>query len=79
MYRDVFGLALESVHDLRADGISAAFLVGRRARIELLAPTVTDTGRRTLPRAARQGLHHVCFEVDGLAATLDALAEPASS
>jgi methylmalonyl-CoA/ethylmalonyl-CoA epimerase len=70
LYRDRFGLALESAHDLATDGVRAAFLGGPGARIELLAPTTADTGVARFLASRGPGLHHVCFEVDDLAAVL---------
>jgi methylmalonyl-CoA/ethylmalonyl-CoA epimerase len=74
LYRDRFGLALESVHELTGDGIRAAFLGTAGARIELLQPTRDDTGVARFLEARGPGQHHVCFEVPDVAATLDALA-----
>jgi methylmalonyl-CoA/ethylmalonyl-CoA epimerase len=74
LYRDGFGLPLESLHDLEADGIRAAFLGSAGARIELLQPTRSDTGVARFLESRGPGLHHICFEVGDLGATLDALA-----
>jgi methylmalonyl-CoA/ethylmalonyl-CoA epimerase len=74
LYRDAFGLALESEHDLASDGVRAAFLGSSGARIELMQPTRDDTGVARFLDVRGPGLHHVCFEVADLEATLSALA-----
>src|SRR3990172_8791693 len=73
LYRDRLGLPLESLHDLAADGVRAAFLGAAGARIELLQPPRDDTGVARFLETRGPGLHHVCLEVDDLAATLDRL------
>ena len=74
LYRNRLGLALESLHQLTADGVRVAFLGAAGARIELLQPTRDDTGVARFLETRGPGLHHVCFEVADLAATLAALA-----
>jgi methylmalonyl-CoA/ethylmalonyl-CoA epimerase len=75
LYRDRFGLALESLHDLTSDGVRAAFLRGASGvPVELLTPTRDDTGVARFLETRGQGLHHVCFEVPDLAETLNGLA-----
>jgi len=74
LYRGRFGFALESLHDLHGDGIVAAFLGSTGARVELLQPVRDDTGVARFLASRGPGLHHLCFEVHDLAATLDTLA-----
>ena len=74
LYRDAFGIALESMHDLGTHGVRAAFLGTAGTRIELLQPTAADTGVARFLESRGPGLHHVCFEVGDIAASLDALA-----
>jgi methylmalonyl-CoA/ethylmalonyl-CoA epimerase len=67
-YRDVLGLAVTPLDD--TDGARIAGLVAGESLVELLEP-----GRSTNPIARflekrGPGLHHVCFTVDDLDATL---------
>ncbi len=73
-YRDVLGLAFEGSHDLAADGVRAVFLSAGGIRLEVISPTVGDNGVARFLERRGEGLHHVCFEVTDLAATLDRLA-----
>jgi methylmalonyl-CoA/ethylmalonyl-CoA epimerase len=75
LYRDRFGLSLQSLHDLPADGIRAAFVGAGGATVELLEPIGSDTGVARFLESRGPGMHHVCFEVSDIAATLVALAE----
>lgn len=74
LYRDTFGLAVSDLHDLAGDGVRAAFVGSGQARLELIQPVRSDTGVARFLESRGPGLHHVCFEVADLAATLAALA-----
>jgi methylmalonyl-CoA/ethylmalonyl-CoA epimerase len=56
------------------DGVRAAFLMAGNVRLEIIAPTVPTNGVARFLERRGEGLHHVCFEVDELRATLDRLA-----
>jgi methylmalonyl-CoA/ethylmalonyl-CoA epimerase len=73
VYRDTFGLEVTARHDLREDGVRAAFLGGGPARLELMEPVRPDTGVARFLESRGSGLHHVCFEVADLAAAMRAL------
>lgn len=75
LYAGQFGLAVESLHDLTADGVRAAFLGDEGTRIELIAPTRDDTGVARYLETRGPGLHHVCFEVPDLRVALADLAD----
>ncbi len=70
LYHGQLGLPVESRHDLKAHGVRAAFLGAAGARVELLQPTRDDTGVARFLLTRGPGLHHVCFEVTDIAATL---------
>jgi methylmalonyl-CoA/ethylmalonyl-CoA epimerase len=68
-YRDVLGLAEVELDD--ADGAAiTGFAVGD-SLIELLEARSTDSPIGKFVAKRGPGLHHVCFAVDDLAATLD--------
>ena len=73
-YRDILGLALETVLPIPADRVTIAFLPVGESKIELVMPTDDTTGVARFLEAKGEGFHHVCFEVEDLAETLTRLA-----
>jgi methylmalonyl-CoA/ethylmalonyl-CoA epimerase len=69
-YRDVLGLALETVMDIPQDRVRIAFLGVGESKVELVQPTDDTTGVARFLASKGEGFHHVCFEVDNLAETL---------
>ena len=74
VYRDALGLTLEAVMPIPSDGVRIAFLPVGGSKIELVEPTVPDTGIARFLEKRGEGFHHVCFEVEHLAETLTRLA-----
>ncbi|MBI4493766.1 MAG: methylmalonyl-CoA epimerase [Chloroflexi bacterium] len=65
-YRDQLGLSESRRVTLADRGLHVAFLQAGETRIELLEPFTEDnTVQRFLERRG-EGLHHVCFQSDGL-------------
>jgi methylmalonyl-CoA epimerase len=73
-YRDILGLALETVLPIPSDRVTIAFLPVGESKIELVMPTDDSTGVARFLEAKGEGFHHVCFEVEDLAETLTRLA-----
>jgi methylmalonyl-CoA/ethylmalonyl-CoA epimerase len=73
-YRDTLGLTLDVVMPIDTDGVRIAFLPVGESSIELVEPTRDDTGVARFLASRGEGFHHVCLEVDDLAAELDRLA-----
>jgi methylmalonyl-CoA/ethylmalonyl-CoA epimerase len=73
-YRDTLRLRAEPVRELPDQSVRVTFLGGDRQRIELIEPIDRESGVAKF-LAERRGptLHHVCYVVDDLAATLSAL------
>jgi methylmalonyl-CoA/ethylmalonyl-CoA epimerase len=72
-FRDLLGLPVSRVETVGDQRVRVAFLPIGDTRIELVEPL--DAGGplgRFLERSGG-GLHHVCFEVDDIAATLEEL------
>ena len=70
LYEKVLGLRLESRFESGADGIRAAMFRAGDIEIELMEPLAEDTpvGRFLAKRG--EGVHHVCYKVDDVAAAL---------
>ena len=74
-YRDTLGYEVGREHDVSDQRVRVVFVSRGDSCIELLQPTDTTSGiARFLAERGRATMHHLCFEVDDLAATLDALA-----
>jgi methylmalonyl-CoA epimerase len=59
----LLGLGPESVEDLPAEGVRAAFLSAGDARLELLESTRPDSAVARFLEKRGEGLHHVAFQV----------------
>jgi methylmalonyl-CoA/ethylmalonyl-CoA epimerase len=72
-YADLLDATLEHRSVVVDQGVEAASLLVGSSRIELLAPTSEDTpvGRFLAKRG--EGMHHIAYEVDDVAAALDEL------
>ena len=72
-WRDALGLPLEHVEDVPEQQATVAFLLTRESELELVKPTTNDSGVARFLAKRGPGIHHICFEVDDVAATLTAL------
>jgi len=54
--------------------VEAAFLDGGNGTVELIAPTDTASGTARFLQSRGEGVHHVCFEVEDIIASLAELA-----
>ena len=70
LYRDKLGLALLKEETVEDQGVRAALLDLGNSFLELLEPTVPDTGIAHYLERRGEGLHHVCLEVDDIHASL---------
>ena len=68
-YRDVLGMAVVPLDD--ADGARIAGLAAGEALVELLEPAMDESPIGKFIAKRGPGIHHVCFAVDDLTATLD--------
>ena len=73
-YRDRLRLPVELVLPIESDGVRIAFLPVGESKVELVEPTDASTGVARFLESKGEGFHHVCFEVDDLAAELERLA-----
>lgn len=70
MYRDVWGLEAARREDVDVQGVREAMIPMGDSWLQLIAPSTSEgTVARHIERRG-EGLHHVAFEVDDLAATL---------
>jgi len=74
VYRDQLGIPLDALLPIESDGVRIAFLPVGESNIELVEPTDPGTGVARFLETRGEGFHHVCLEVDDVAAELDRLA-----
>ena len=69
-YRDTLGLPVIKEAEIADQGIRAALLAAGDSEIELLEPTALGGGVGRFLARHGEGLHHVCFDVPDVAASL---------
>ena len=72
-FRDALGLPLITEALIEEQGVKAALLDLGNSLLELLEPVAPDTGIARYLEGRGEGLHHVCLEVDDIAAALAGL------
>ena len=73
-YRDGLGLPVSEIEDIAREGVRVAFLPVGDSHIELMQPTVADTGVTKWMAKHGQGMHHLCLAVPDIEAALARLA-----
>jgi methylmalonyl-CoA/ethylmalonyl-CoA epimerase len=74
-YRDLLGYHVDEPRLVADQRVRVAFATRDGSRVELLEPSDADSGvARFVAERGRPTLHHLCFVVDDLAATLTRLA-----
>ena len=69
-WEGALGLKLARTESVPEEGVDVAFLPVGDSNVELLKPTVADTGVARFLEKRGPGIHHLCFEVDDIEATL---------
>lgn len=72
-WEGALGLKLSRTESVPEEGVDVAFLPVGDSNVELLRPTVADTGVARFLEKRGPGIHHMCFEVDDIEATLGQL------
>ncbi len=72
---DALGLSVEQVEEVPEQQVEIAFLPVGDSHIELVAPTDDSSGVARYLEKKGPGLHHICLEVDDIAAALTRLKE----
>ncbi len=70
VYRDALGMTVTAVKEMPEQDVKMAFLPSGDSEIELLEPLSTESGIARYLAKRGEGLHHICLEVDDIAATL---------
>ena len=69
-WRDALGIQMHELRDVPAEQSQVAFLPLEGAEVELVRPTTGDSGLAKYLAKRGPGMHHVCLEVDDIAAML---------
>lgn len=69
-WRDGLGLELDHLEDVPSQKAQVAFLPVGDSEVELVKPTSEDNGAAKFLAERGGGMHHLCFEVDDIAAKL---------
>lgn len=74
MYRSILGAEVSAPEALPEHGVTVVFIALPNTKIELLEPLGSDSPiARFLEKNPDGGMHHVCYEVDDIAAARDRL------
>ncbi len=74
IYRDQLGTQVSEPVPQPAHGVTTVFITLPNTKIELIAPLGDESPiAKFLERMPEGGIHHVCYEVDDITATRDAL------
>jgi len=69
-YRDVLGLELAELEEVPEQQVKVAIFGHGLGRVELICPTVSDSGVARFLEKRGEGLHHICIEVEDIEATM---------
>lgn len=74
LYRDLFGVgAGAQAVDIADQKVKACLVRVGGSQVEFIQPTDPNSGVARFIEKRGEGVHHICFEVDGLADRLQAL------
>lgn len=74
-YKECLGLECFCIEEVAEQGVRVAKLNAGNTHIELLEPLAPDTPVGKFIAKRGQGLHHLCFQVDGIGPALIKLAD----
>ncbi len=72
-WRDALGLKVARVEEVPDQDSVVAFLSVGNMEIELVKPTADESGIARYIKKRGPGIHHICFEVDDIKASLESL------
>lgn len=69
-WHEALGLELSHVEDVARENAIVAFLPAKESEVELVKPTSEESGVARYLKKRGPGIHHICFEVYDIEATL---------
>ena len=73
-WEKALGLHVHGIQNVPEQAVDIAFLPIGQSEVELVKPVTADSGIAKWMNKRGPGIHHICFEVDDLRATLAELA-----
>lgn len=73
-WEKAMGLHVHEVRNVPEQAVDIAFLPIGQSEVELVQPATPDSGIAKWMQKRGAGIHHICFEVDDIQATLQELA-----
>jgi methylmalonyl-CoA/ethylmalonyl-CoA epimerase len=73
LYRDALGLELAEIEEVPEQQVRVAIFGHGMGRVELICPTVPESGVARFLQKRGEGLHHICIEVEDIEAAMAAL------
>ena len=74
-WEGALGLELARTESVPSEGVDVAFLPVGGSNVELLKPTVADSGVARFLEKRGPGIHHMCLEIDDIEAMMTRLRE----
>jgi methylmalonyl-CoA epimerase len=74
VYEGALNLRLTDVEEVPEQAVRVAFLPVGKSKLELLEPLTAEGGVAKFLEKRGEGIHHICFEVNDMEATLQDLA-----
>ena len=75
LYRDQLGLEFKGTDEVESQKVKVAFFKIGETNIELVAATSPDSPIAKYLEKNREGIHHICFEVEDINKALESLKE----
>lgn len=75
LYRDVMGMKLHAIEEVPDQKVKVAMFEVGNVHIELLEPTSPDSPIAKYLEKNGPGMHHICYEVDNVDASLEQIGE----
>jgi methylmalonyl-CoA/ethylmalonyl-CoA epimerase len=72
-YRDTLGLPVQASATVEDQGVKAVLLTIGQSEIELLEPLSPESGVGKFLERKGEGLHHICFQTNDVAAELEGI------
>lgn len=69
-WRDALGLPVGEIKEVAQESVKIAFMESGESHVELVQPTTEDSGVAKYLAKKGAGMHHVCFEVPDIEATM---------
>ena len=73
LYENIFGLNCYKIEEVNDQQVKTAFFRVGETKIELLAPTSTESPIAKFIEKKGEGIHHIAFSVNGISAGLNDL------